>query len=192
MTPATVVGQSPEDRERRSERKRVLRRRAEFLAEALARRTVPKPRDATALCLYSLMEQANGNAWARAGALLGVEPAASRWGGKDWHRPIRELADRSSADLLRVATAMAASCAEERISSYGGYGGGGIRYVEALTSLGYEPDPFEDAEVAAARESAAEDAAEEGAADADGGTTDPGDDATADDGAGPDDEPPTA
>ncbi len=76
----------------------------------------------------------------------------ARWGGKDWHRPIRELAPRSSADLLRVATAMAASCAEERISSYGGYGGGGIRYVEALTSLGYEPDPFEHAEVAAARE----------------------------------------
>jgi hypothetical protein len=192
VTPATVVGQSPEDRERRSERKRVLRRRAEFLAEALARRSVPKPRDATAFCLHALMEQANGNAWARAGALLGVEPAASRWGGKDWHRPIRELADRSSADLLRVATAMAASCAEERISSYGGYGGGGIRYVEALTSLGYEPDPFEDAEVAAARESVAEDVADEGAADADAGTTDPGDDTTADDGAGPDDEPPAA
>jgi ParB family chromosome partitioning protein len=186
VTPATVVGQSPEDRERRSERKRVLRRRAEFLAEALARRSVPKPRDATAFCLYSLMEQANGNAWARAGALLGVEPAASRWGGKDWHRPIRELADRSSADLLRVATAMAASCAEERISSYGGYGGGGIRYVEALTSLGYEPDPFEDAEVAAARERVAEEAS------ADGGTAGPDDDATADDGAGPDDEPPAA
>lgn len=192
VTPATVVGQSPEDRERRSERKRVLRRRAEFLAEALARRSVPKPRDATAFCLHALMEQANGNAWARAGALLGVEPAASRWGGKDWHRPIRELADRSSADLLRVATAMAASCAEERISFYGGYGGGGIRYVEALTSLGYEPDPFEDAEVAAARESVAADAAEEAAGDADAGTTDPGDDTTADDGAGPDDEPPAA
>ncbi len=186
MTPAAVVGQSPEDRERRSERKRVLRRRAEFLAEALARRSVPKPRDATAFCLYSLMEQANGNAWARAGALLGVEPAASRWGGKDWHRPIRELADRSSADLLRVATAMAASCAEERISSYGGYGGGGIRYVEALTSLGYEPDPFEDAEVAAARERVSEEAS------ADGGTAGPDDDVTADDGAGPDDEPPAA
>ena len=190
VTPATVVGQSPEDRERRSERKRVLRRRAEFLAEALARRSVPKPRDATAFCLYSLMEQANGNAWARAGALLGVEPATSRWGGKDWHRPIRELADRSSADLLRVATAMAASCAEERISSYGGYGGGGIRYVEALTSLGYEPDPFEDAEVAVARERVAEDAAEQAAAD--DATTDPHEDATTDDGARPDDEPPAA
>jgi len=186
VTPATVVGQSPEDRERRSERKRVLRRRAEFLAEALGRRTVPKPRDAAAFCLYSLLEQANGNAWARAGALLGVEPAASRWGGKDWHRPIRELADRSSTDLLRVATAMAASCAEEHISSYGGYGGGGIRYVEALTSLGYEPDPFEIAEVAAARERVAEEAS------ADGGTGGPDDDAPAHDGAGPDDEPPAA
>ena len=186
VTPATVVGQSPEDRERRSERKRVLRRRAEFLADTLGRRSVPKPRDATAFCLYSLMEQANGNAWARAGALLGVEPAASRWGGKDWHRPIRELADRSSADLLRVATAMAASCAEERISSYGGYGGGGIRYIEALTTLGYDPDPFEDAEVAAARERVAEEAS------ADGGTAGPDDGATADDGAGSDDEPPAA
>lgn len=186
MTPATVVGHRPEDRERRSERKRVLRRRAEFLAEALGRRSVPKPRDATAFCLYVLLEEANGNAWARAGAMLGVEPAASRWGGKDRHRPIRELAERSSADLLRLATAMAASCAEERISSYGEYGGGGVRYVEALTRLGYEPDPFEDAEVAAARERLAE----EGSAD--GGTAGPDDDATVDDGAGPDDEPPAA
>ena len=127
-----------------------------------------------------------GSRW----ALLGVEPAASRCGGKDWHRPIRELAGRSSADLLRVATAMAASCAEERISSYGGYGGGGIRYVEALTSLGYEPDAFEDAEVAAARERVAEDAAEQAAAD--DATADSDHDTTTDDGAGPDDEPPAA
>ena len=77
------------------------------------------------------------------------------------------------------------SCAEERISSYGG---GGIRYVEALTSLGYEPDPFEDAEVAAARARVAEDAAEE--ATADRGTADPDDDAARDGGAGPDDVPP--
>ena len=85
---------------------------------------------------------------------------------------------------------MAASCAEERISAYGGYGGGGIRYVEALTSLGYEPDPFEDAEVAAARERMAEDAAEE--ATTDDTTADPDDDATTDDGAGLDDKPPAA
>jgi hypothetical protein len=62
----------------------------------------------------------------------------------------------------------------------------GGRYVEALTSLGYEPDPFEDAEVAAARERVAEEAS------ADGGTAGPDDEATAEDGAGPDDEPPAA
>ena len=178
VTPAAVVSQSPEDRERRSERKRVLKRRAEFLVEVLARRTVPKPRDATAFCLQSLMDQAGANAWARAGALLGVEPAVARWGGKDWQRPVRELAERSSADLLRVATALAAGCAEERISSFGGYGAGGVRYVEALTTLGYEPDPFEDAEVTAAREQLAELATEEDASGRDG------------DDQGPDDEPP--
>jgi ParB/RepB/Spo0J family partition protein len=164
VAPAAVVAQSPEDRERRSERKRVLKRRAEFVSELLARRTVPKTRDATAYCLWSLLDESGANAWARAGAFLGVEPAVQHWGGKDWRRPVRELAERSPADLLRVATALAAGCAEENISSYGGYGERGARYVEALSTLGYEPDPFEDAEVTAARQSAVEAEAEEAAA----------------------------
>ncbi len=179
VTPAAVVSQSPEDGERRAERKRVLKRRAEFLAEILARRSVPKSRDATTYCLHVLMDQANGNAWARAGALLGIEPASTRWGA-DWHRPIRAMAERSGADLVRVATALAAACAEERITSHGGYGGGGVRYIAALTTLGYEADPFEDAEVAAARQRDAERNAEDAA-----------EQETADDGeAGADDEPP--
>lgn len=37
-----------------------------------------------------------------------------------------------------------------------------MRYVEALSTLGYEPDPFEEAEVAAARRSAEEQADEDG------------------------------
>ncbi len=78
VTPTAVVSQSPEDGERRAERKRVLKRRAEFLAEILARRSVPKSRDATTYCLHVLMDQANANVWARAGAFLGVEPAATR------------------------------------------------------------------------------------------------------------------
>ncbi len=78
VTPATVVGQSPEDRERRSERKRVLRRRAEFLAEALARRSVPKPRDATAFCLHAAhgagQRQRLGSGRGAAGRRAGRQP----------------------------------------------------------------------------------------------------------------------
>ena len=103
-----------------------------------------------------------------ADARVRLEQVEGRDGRAAVHSAHSRCADVSLAGtlgqrtVLRVAgcgqypshEALAAGCTEERISSIGGYGDGGVRYVEALTTLGYEADPFEEAEVAAARRSA--------------------------------------
>ena len=112
-----------------------------------------------------------------ADARVRLEQVEGRDGRAAVHSAHSRCADVSLAGtlgqrtVLRVAgcgqypshEALAAGCTEERISSIGGYGDGGVRYVEALTTLGYEADPFEEAEVAAARRSAEEQADEGGA-----------------------------
>jgi ParB/RepB/Spo0J family partition protein len=149
VQPSAVAGRDPEDTERRRERKRVASRRAEFLASLIARRSMPRS-ELTAMCLHAVIDEAGQNPKARAGAILGIEPAATQWGGKDWTTPLTELAERSAADLLRVAAAIAAGCAEERIHGYGSYGGPTAEYLAWLVALGYEPDPYEQAELDAA------------------------------------------
>lgn len=152
VQPSALAGRDPEDAERRRERKRVAARRAEFLASTLARRSLPRS-ELTAMCLHALIDEAGQNPKARAGAILGVEPAVTHWGGKDWSTPLAELAERSAADLLRVVAASAAGCAEERIHSHGTYTGPTAAYLATLVALGYEPDPYEQAELdRAARE----------------------------------------
>lgn len=146
VEPSAVAQRDPEDTERRRERKRVAARRAEFLASILARRAVPKT-EVTALCLWAVLNEAGQNAKARAGAILGIEPTPTQWGAKDWSTPLADLAQRSAADLLRVATAVAVGCAEERIHSYGSYTGPAAEYLTTLVALGYEPDPYEQAEL---------------------------------------------
>ena len=116
-----MAGRPPEDTQRRAERKRVARRRAEFLAELLAKR-VPKT-EGTTYCLRALLDEAGVNALARGGGFLGMEPGSTTWGIRDWSMPLRELGAASPGDLLRVAFAVAAGCVEETISSYGSYGG---------------------------------------------------------------------
>jgi hypothetical protein len=148
VAPTTVAGRSPEDTQRRAERKRVAKRRGEFLAEALAKR-VPKA-EATAYCLWALLDEAGVNALARAGGFLGLEPGSTKWGSRDCSTPLRQLAAASPGDLLRVALAVAAGSVEESISSYGSYGGRAAGYLGVLASLGYVLDGYEEAELAQA------------------------------------------
>jgi hypothetical protein len=148
VTPTVVAGRDAEDNQRRAERKRVARRRAEFVADLLARR-VPRT-DATAFALRALIDGAGRNAMARAGVMLGVEAAETHWGGKDWATPITALAERSAADLLRAGFAVACGLAEEGVSAHSSYGPATGRYLSVLAAVGFEPDPYEQAELAAA------------------------------------------
>ncbi len=144
----TAVATDPEQ-ERTRERRRVAERRAAFLADTIGGR-LPKAA-AVEFALRMLLDRANSNDCGRACRLLGIEAGTNEWGSTDWVRPLRAFADGSEASLLRASVAVAVAMAEARIGAHTGFGDAAVELLGFLGDLGYEADPFETAEVEAAR-----------------------------------------
>lgn len=155
-TDRTAARSDPEQ-ERAKERRRVADRRAAFLADTIGGR-LPKTA-AVGFALRMLLDRANSNDCGRACRALGIEPGTNDWGSTDWVRPLRAFADRSDTDLLRAAAAVAVAMAEARIGAHSGYGPSAADLLGFLTDLGYEPDPYESAELDAHRNSTSPDPA---------------------------------
>ncbi|MGH9164561.1 MAG: ParB/RepB/Spo0J family partition protein [Acidimicrobiales bacterium] len=128
------------ERERARERRRVAAARGEFVADRLARRLPKGP--AGAFVIRTLVDRANANDAARAAELLGVDPVPGRY-GPAVAPALRALADRSDADALRVAVAVATAMAESRIAAQSDLPDVGRDYLEFLGDLGHGLDGFE-------------------------------------------------